>query len=104
MIMPRGVLRDENGDDLAIPVNRDNVVALVEEPFTFLSLLQNSGAYIFCLEPTAEILSRFDVIFRPVRPCRTSSLYFVENNAKQPTEAMDLFMDYAGKFYESKIR
>ena len=104
VIMPRGVLRDENGEDIAIPVDREKVVALVEEPFTFLSLLQNSGVYIFCLEPSAEVLSRYGIIFRPVSPSHTSSLYFVEDNAKQPTEAMDLFMDYARKFYESKIR
>ena len=104
MIMPRGVLLDENGDDLAIQVDREKVVALVEEPFTFLSLLQNSGAYIFCLEPTAEVLSRYDIIFRPVRPSRTSNLYFVQNDRKTPTEVMTAFMDYVGQFYKTKTQ
>lgn len=104
VIMPRGVLRDESGEDIAIPVDKEKVVALVEEPFTFLSLLQNSGAYIFCLEPAAEVLNRYDIIFRPVRPCHTANLYFVQNDRKSPTEVMTAFMDYVGQFYKTKTQ
>ncbi len=99
IIMPWGTLLDEKGEDIAIPVSRQNIVALVEEPFAFISLIKNAGAYIFCLEPPADILSRNDVIFRPVRPSHTSKLYFVQRATANPTETMDAFMNYAGQFY-----
>ena len=104
IIMPRGVLYSENKEDIAIPLPKENIVALVEEPISFLGLLQSAGAYIFCLEPSVDVLKRFDLVFRPTRPSFTNRLYFVQDNAGAPTEAMNAFGDYFEKYYESKLR
>ncbi|MBQ1891145.1 MAG: LysR family transcriptional regulator [Firmicutes bacterium] len=104
VIMPRGTLYDEKGKDLAFPVEKENVVALVEEPFAFLSLLQSERAYIFCLEPTSEVLSRYGITFRPVSPMRFSRSYFVQKESSEPTESMTAFMEYIGWFYRSRVR
>lgn len=103
VIMPRGVLLDENGEDIAIHVDDKNIVAFVEEPISFLGLLQSFSAYIFCLEPSAEVLSKNNLAFRPVKPKRFSRLYFIQKEDSNPTDAMRAFMSYAENYYKARV-
>ena len=99
VIYPRGIVLDENEEDINIPVSEDQVVARVEEPMVFMDLIRRSGAYIFCLEPSPEVLRRHDLSFRPIAPGRRSAICFVQRPVGETNTVVEVFMDYIRSFY-----
>lgn len=102
LIIPRGNLCDEFGQSLKIEFDDRYVVAEVQEPLDFLFLVKSSGAYLYCIEPPIELLQYSGLVFRPIVPNKTVSLYFVQQDVEEQTPAMKAFMDQAAKRFDSR--
>ena len=102
LIIPRGNLCDEFGQSLKIEFDDRYVAAEVQEPLDFLFLAKSSGAYLYCIEPPEELLQYSGLVFRPISPGKTASLYFVQQDVEEPTQAMQAFMDHAAKRVDSR--
>ena len=52
---------------------------------------------------SAEVLSKNNLAFRPVKPKRFSRLYFIQKEDSNPTDAMRAFMSYAENYYKARV-
>ncbi|MBQ6670729.1 MAG: LysR family transcriptional regulator [Firmicutes bacterium] len=102
LIIPRGNLCDEYGQSLKIEFDDRYVVAEVQEPLDFLFLVKSFGALLYCIEPPIELLQYSGLVFRPIVPNKTASLYFVQQDVEEQTPATTAFMDHAERFYRNR--
>ena len=103
IIYPRERGLDENEKTISLDVNKDQIIAMVEEPLAFLDLVKKGQGYIFCLEPSFEILKGYDLCFRPAVPKKKATVHFVQDPRMVSTDAAKAFMNHAHDFYEHKI-
>ncbi len=79
-----------------------HVIARAENPLLFFELLKRKWAYILCMEPSEALLLGTGIVFRPIEPAATASLYFVKGGQPQHIQTADAFMDYVKDLFAAK--
>ena len=76
-----------------------NIVAETDSPFNFLELVLQKKGYIYCIEPSEVFLQSSDLIFRPISPLITATMFFVKSTHPVHEESANMFFEFLKTVY-----
>lgn len=98
LVIPSEAIYD-NTSGIDITTYLHNILSRSENPMIFTDYAKNGSCYILMLKPSNETLIKSGLVFKPILPKTTKTLYITRKQSPLNKNACDLFWEYINMYF-----